>query len=112
MTDHLESSFGPEIRWIGQRVFDVYGARLGRAEALVTQGEEPRREWLLIEAGRFQKSRKLIPFADAIVGSHEIWVPVDRDTIMASPSLESDEPAHVAEAIAAIEQHYAVGATS
>jgi hypothetical protein len=102
----------PMINWIGSKVVDVYGARLGRAVAFVADREQPEREWVLIEAGRFKKSHKLVPFKHAIVGGHEIWVPVDRDRVMSSPDVDPT-PSHLTlELFDGLEAHYAdVGET-
>ena len=94
------------VTWIGRRVVDVYGARIGRAVAFVAHGEQSGSEWLLVEAGRFKKAHKLVPFKNAIFGGQEIWVPVDRDLVMSSPDLDPAASQLTTELLADIEAHF------
>lgn len=100
----LLSTSAPVISWIGFRVVDVYGARLGRAEAYVTDPAEPDRgDWILVRCGRFSnRTHRLAPFTDAIVSRNEIWLPTEQSRFEGSPVIEPGpggcDPGSLAEA--------------
>ena len=77
------------IKWIGFRVVDVYGTRLGRAAAYVANPRAPDEDWILIRCGRLtNRTHRLAPFTDAIVSHHEIWLPTEQSRFEGSPAVE------------------------
>lgn len=87
------STSAPVISWIGFRVIDVYGTRIGRAVAYVADSANYDEDWIVVRCGRLtSRSHKLAPFADAIVSSNEIWLPLEISAVLASPSAEAAPP--------------------
>ncbi len=81
----------PVINWIGFRVVDAYGARMGQAVAYVAQQDVPDRDWILVRTGRVtHRAYKLAPFRDAIVSHHEVWLPVEASVVRGSPDVDAD----------------------
>ena len=83
------SSSSAVVGWIGFRVVDARGRKIGRAEAYVAAEPGSDRDWILVRCGRLtNRVHRLVPFADAVVGRREIWMPVDRDAVMCEKSAE------------------------
>ena len=81
------------LGWIGFRVDDLEGSRVGTVQSIYVDaaGEEP--VWLVVKVGRFGKLTAL-PYAECADGAGRIWVAQDRKTIRAAPAIESGEPLH------------------
>lgn len=80
------------LSWIGNRVDDVYGARVGKIEdAYVDRsGGEP--VWLLVRLGRFGDEHTLIPVGEAVAGPGHVWVPYERRQVKSAPAVTPGEP--------------------
>lgn len=67
--------------WIGYRVDDVYGARVGRLENIYVDDETREPKWLVVRLGRFNGESGLVPIDDCVVGAGHVWVPFERAAI-------------------------------
>lgn len=76
--------------WIGWRVDDVYGARVGKLEDI--HEDEEGRAWGLVNTTRFGAEYAVVPLLDAIAGQGHVWVPYERALIRSgSLGLGSEE---------------------
>lgn len=97
------------LDWIGYRVDDVYGARVGKVEDIYVDSETNRAEWLVAKLGRFSDQHALIPLADAVVGAGHVWVPYERDLIRRSPVGTTGAPLSQAQETSLL-THYGIAA--
>ena len=77
--------------WLGYRVDDVYGGRVGRLEDAYLDAETGRPEWIVARFGRFTEEFGLIPVTDCVAGAGHVWTPFERDAIRRSPRLATSE---------------------
>jgi len=90
------------LSWIGMRIDDAYGARVGAVHDVYLEAGGSAR-WLF--SGR---RRVLIPAREVIAGPGRVWVPYERDLIWESPQVWSlDELTPTRET--AIRRWYAAG---
>jgi len=95
------------ISWIGFRVVDVYGTRIGRAAAYVADPANHDEDWILVRCGRLtSRSHKLAPFSDAIISNNEIWLPIEISAVLASPSAEAAPPYVSVALLDEVARHY------
>ena len=71
-------------QWVGHRVDDVYGARVGRVEDVYVDPETGTPHWLLAKVARFGDDHALVPIDDTIAGAGHVWVPYERELIKRS----------------------------
>ena len=71
-------------QWVGHRVDDVYGARVGRVEDIYVDPETGTPHWLLAKVTRFGDDHALVPIDDTIAGAGHVWVPYERELIKRS----------------------------
>src|SRR5688572_896806 len=80
------------LSWIGFRVDDVYGARIGTVEDVYVDHETDSPCWLLTKMGRFSEVYALIPLTDAVAGTGHVWVPYEKDHIRRAPQVSVGMP--------------------
>ena len=80
------------LRWIGFRVDDVYGARVGVVEDIYVDHDADTPCWLLTKMGRFTEVYALIPTQDAVAGAGHVWVPYEKDLIRRAPQVAVGMP--------------------
>ena len=80
------------LSWIGFRVDDVYGARVGVVEDVYVDSETAAPCWLLTKMGRFSEVYALVPVQDAVAGTGHVWVPYEKDLIRRAPQVTGGEP--------------------
>lgn len=76
--------------WVGWRVDDRYGARIGTVRD-VLRDPETDLLWLVVVMGRFTRQTTVVPAADVMAGGEHIRVPLDRAKVRAAPRPISDE---------------------
>lgn len=87
--------------WIGLRIDDQDGARLGRVEELFTEACTGEPRWLLVRLGLFGERRVLVPAALAMPGSGRVWLPAAREDVRESVEAEPGVTLNAAEERAA-----------
>jgi len=80
--------------WVGHRVDDVYGARVGRVEDVYVDPETGAPHWLLTKVSRFGEEHALVPIDDTIAGAGHVWVPYERELIKRSGVHGKGAPLH------------------
>jgi hypothetical protein len=86
------SELDEALSWIGYRVDDVYGARVGIVEDVYVDHVTDRPCWLLTRMGRFSDSHALVPVQDAVAGAGHVWVPYEKDMIRRAPQVRAGMP--------------------
>jgi hypothetical protein len=71
------------LSWIGMRIDDAYGARVGIVHDVYLEVDGSPR-WIFT-----LRRRALIPAWDAIAGARRVWVPYPRDLIDSAPKVWS-----------------------
>ena len=90
------------LSWLGMRIDDAYGARVGVVHDVYLEPDGSPR-WI------FTVRRKvLIPAREAIAGAGRVWVPFTRDVIAGAPEVWSLDDL-TAEIEAATRRWYASG---
>jgi hypothetical protein len=96
----------PEPEWVGHRLDDAGGAKVGRIVGLIAgQGAEP--GWLQTKIGRLGHVTA-VPAADAVEGAGCVWVPYGRDVIRSAPRVAQHGELKP-EAERELRRHYDVG---
>lgn len=80
------------FEWIGYRVDDVFGGRLGKLEAVYADAEDGTPQWLLVNTRRFDSKHVLIPAHDAVQGGGHVWVPYEREVVKGAPDVTPGAP--------------------
>jgi hypothetical protein len=101
------AELGEALGWIGFRVDDVYGARVGTVEDVYVDQEMDTPCWLLAKMGRFSEVYALIPLRDAVAGAGHVWVPYEKDLIRRAPAVAAGMPV-TQQAEATLCSHYGV----
>lgn len=81
------------LSWLGMRIDDAYGARVGDVEDVYLEADGTPR-WIFTRPGRV-----LIPAQEAMAGAGRVWVPYERELIKNAPpvaSLDHVTPEHEA----------------
>jgi PRC-barrel domain protein len=79
------------LGWIGFRVDDLNGSRVGTVQSVYIDAADEEPVWLVVKVGRFGKLTAL-PYAECADGAGRVWVARERKTIRAAPAIESGEP--------------------
>lgn len=95
------------VSWIGYRVDDVYGARVGTVQDVYVDNDTDAPCWLLTKMGRFSDAHALLPLQDAVAGAGQVWVPYEKDMIRRAPQVAPGMPI-TQEREAALCAHYGV----
>ena len=80
------------MSWIGFRVDDVYGARVGVVEDIYVDHESDEPCWMLAKMGRFWDAHALLPIRDVVAGQGHIWIPYEKDLIRRAPQVVAGMP--------------------
>jgi hypothetical protein len=80
------------LGWIGFRVDDVSGARVGTVQDLYVDHESDQPYWLLTRMGRFTEVYALVPVQDAVAGNGHVWVPYEKDLVRRAPQVAVGMP--------------------
>jgi hypothetical protein len=80
------------LDWIGTRVDDVYGGRLGKLVDVYVEEGTTEPAWLVVQLGRFGGERVCVPTVDVMYGGGRLWVPFEREAVKNSPPLPEDAP--------------------
>ena len=84
-------AFEKAREWIGERLDDVVGAKVGRVKGLYLDSETREPLWMIVRLGR-QKRYAAVPLDQATEGGGRVWVPYERERIRSSPALSTDRP--------------------
>jgi len=95
------------LSWIGFRVDDVYGARVGTVQDVYVDHDTDTPCWLLAKMGRFSDAHALVPLNDAVAGVGHVWVPYEKELIRRAPQVSAGMPV-TQEREAALCAHYGV----
>lgn len=82
-TQVKEDSVPDALSWLGMRIDDAYGARVGEVRDVYLEADGSAR-WIF--TGR---RRVLIPAGEALAGAGRVWVPYDRELIAGAPRVWS-----------------------
>jgi hypothetical protein len=80
------------LGWVGYRIDDVYGARVGVVEDIYVDHESGVPCWMLARMGRFSESYGLVPVTDAVAVPGHVWVPYEKDLIRRAPQVARGIP--------------------
>ena len=95
------------LGWIGRRVDDVYGGRLGKIEDVYVDGRSQAPVWMLIRVGRFGDEHVVIPIAGAVGGENSVWIPHERQAVTSAAHLSPGTPI-TREIDLALASHYGI----
>jgi hypothetical protein len=79
------------MSWVGFRVDDMNGARVGSVVAIYADIEDSEPVWVVVKVGRFGKVTA-IPYPECADGPGRIWVAHGRKAIRNAPAIEAGEP--------------------
>ena len=71
------------MSWLGMRIDDAYGARVGDVEDVYLETDGTPR-WIFARPGRV-----LIPAEEAMAGAGRVWVPYEKELIRGAPAVTS-----------------------
>jgi hypothetical protein len=96
--------------WIGYRVDDVDGKRVGSAHGLFLDAASRESSWLVVKSkrGRFSSSLVVVPLADCAGGGGRVWVAHKSRVIRSSPLVDAGRPL-LREHELTICAHYGIG---
>ena len=79
------------LGWVGFRVDDIYGAKIGTVADVWVKPSSGRPRWILIRGGRFGGHHRVIPFKEATAGDGHVWVPFEREAVRQAPAISPGE---------------------
>jgi PRC-barrel domain len=82
---------GDALGWVGFRVDDLNGSRVGTVQSVYVDAASEKPVWLIVKVGRFGNVTAL-PYAECADGAARVWIAHERKTIRAAPAVESGEP--------------------
>jgi PRC-barrel domain len=95
MAEPNAGSAPPPLReamsWVGFRVDDRNGARVGSVVAIYADIEDSEPVWVVVKVGRFGKVTA-IPYPQCADGPGRVWVAHGRKAIRNAPAIEAGEP--------------------
>jgi len=97
-------------QWVGCRVDDLYGARVGRVCAVYVDRATGEPLWLLVRTGRTRAIHQAVPVAGSACGNGHVWVPFLRGQIVSSPPIFVQRPVST-RVEAALCRHYGIPPT-
>jgi hypothetical protein len=77
--------------WVGCRLDDVYGAKVGKVKGVFLDRESLQPLWLLVRLG-IGTQYAATPVAEASAGGGRVWVPYEREQIRSSPHIVTSRP--------------------
>jgi hypothetical protein len=72
--------------WIGHRLVDVAGVRIGEVEEVLIDPDTSLK-WLAVRMGRFGRQVTLVPVRDVVAGDHRMWIPLARSAVRSAPRI-------------------------
>jgi hypothetical protein len=81
-------TLGEARAWVGCRVDDVAGSRVGRARAVFADERSGEPTWLIVKLGRFAGPLVAIPLRDCAATASRVWVAHPRRTIRTAPLVD------------------------
>lgn len=99
-------SFEEARSWIGARVDDVYGARVGVLADVYLDSEDGVVQWLLVSQGLDDGPRRLVPVHYSIAAEGQVWVPIPKDLIARAPDALNGLPGITRDAEVELCVHY------
>ena len=99
-------SFEEARGWIGARVDDVYGARVGTLADVYGDPEDGEVHWLLVSQGAEEGPRRLVPVHYSIATEGQVWVPIPKDLISRAPEAANGQPGITRDAEIQLCLHY------
>jgi hypothetical protein len=96
MAEQKPTGMGPPplseaLGWIGFRVDDMTGSRLGRVEGIVVDARGDAPVWTIVKLGRFGKVTA-VPYGDCAGGPGRVWVAQGRKAVRGAPPVDAREP--------------------
>ena len=79
------------LSWIGFRVDDMNGARVGSVQDIYVDAQDRDPAWVVVKLGRFGKVTA-IPYSDCANGPGRIWVAHGRKSIRGAPAVITGQP--------------------
>ena len=79
------------LGWIGFRVDDMNGSRVGSVQEIYVDSAQGEPVWVIVKVGRFGKVTAL-PYSECADGPGRIWVAHGRKTIRGAPALDPGQP--------------------
>jgi PRC-barrel domain len=79
------------LGWVGFRVDDMNGTRLGRVLGIYVDAEDSEPVWVLVKLGRFGKVTA-IPYGDCADGPGRIWIAHGRKVVRGAPAVDGAKP--------------------
>jgi hypothetical protein len=76
--------------WIGHRVDDQHGARIGTVKEVLVDPETTL-TWLVVAMGRFTRRITLVPVRDLVPGDSRLWMPIERDVVTSAPRARAED---------------------
>lgn len=92
--------------WLGWRVDDCQGRRVGTLEAVYEDEEAAVPAWFLVRLRRWSSRYVLVPPADVMAWTGRIRLPFERETIESAPVLFSPPPHTSAALEASLRAHF------
>ncbi|MEX2196676.1 MAG: PRC-barrel domain-containing protein [Thermoleophilaceae bacterium] len=80
------------LGWVGQRIDDVYGGRLGKVEDVYADGRTGKPVWLVVRLGRFGDDHVAVPAGEAVAGEGGVWIPYERQAVRSAGPLRRGQP--------------------
>jgi hypothetical protein len=77
--------------WIGERLDDVAGAKVGRVKGLYLDSETRKPLWMIVRLGRDYRYAA-VPLDEATEAGGRVWAPYERERIRSSPNLITNRP--------------------
>lgn len=78
--------------WIGCRLDDVYGAKIGRVCGVYVDRDTDEPRWLLVRTGRTRADYHAVPRSGAACGNGRVWIGLMRGNVLASPPIVVRRP--------------------
>lgn len=86
------SDVNAALSWVGQRIDDVYGARVGKVEDVYLDGRTGEPVWLAVRLGRFGDDHVAVPAAEAVAGEGGVRIPYERQVVTSGGMLDPGRP--------------------
>jgi PRC-barrel domain len=99
----------PEARnWIGHRVDEIGGARVGRVRGLFVDAESGEPSWLIAKLGGLRGRLVAVPMRDCAAAGGSAWVAHESRAIRSAPVVDPTRPL-LREHELTISAHYGIG---
>jgi hypothetical protein len=94
--------------WVGHRVDEIGGGRVGQVQGLFVDADSGDPSWLIAKLGRFRPALVAIPLRDCAAGESRVWVAHERRAIRGAPVVDPTRPL-LREHELTICAHYGIG---